>query len=256
MIRATVVSLFPESLHGIWDASILARARKAGLLEIDDVQIRDFATDKHKTVDDSPSGGGPGLVMRADVVTAALREAVRRDEALGAGRSRRVIFLDAAGKRFTQDDAARLATYDHLVLLCGRYEGIDARVEAHVEEAISIGDYVLTGGELAAAVVLDATVREVPGVLGNEASAAEESHRHSRLEHRQYTRPNELEGRRVPEVLLSGDHGRIALARKKDGLARTLQRRRDLLVARPLDEEERRLLADDRVPTLEPGEEA
>jgi tRNA (guanine37-N1)-methyltransferase len=245
-----VVSLFPESLHGVWDASILSRARKTGLLEIDDVQLRDFATDKHRSVDDSPSGGGPGLVLRVDVVTAALREAVRRDDERGPDRRRRVIFLDAAGKRFTQEDAARLATYDHLVLLCGRYEGIDARAEAYVDEALCIGDYVLTGGELAAAVILDATARELPGALGNEASSAEESHRHSRLEHRQYTRPNEFEGRRVPEVLLCGDHGRIARARQKDGLARTLERRPDLVAQRPLEPGERRLLDDDKVPLL------
>lgn len=257
-LQATIVSLFPESLHGVWDASILARARKAGVLAVDDVQIRDFATDKHKSVDDSPSGGGPGLVMRADVVVAAIREAVRRDEARGPGRRRRVVLLDAAGTRFTQADAERFANLDHLVLVCGRYEGIDARVERYVDESVAIGDYVLTGGELAAAVVLDATCRELPGALGNEASSAEESHKQKRLEHRQYTRPNELEGWRVPAILLSGDHGRIAKARKKDALVRTRERRPDLLDEAPLDDEERRLLEDERVPDLAPedgGEE-
>jgi tRNA (guanine37-N1)-methyltransferase len=238
----------------VWAASILGRAQRAGLLEVDDVQIRDFAEGKHKSVDDSPSGGGPGLVMRVDVVVAAVREAVRRDEERGPSRRRRVISLDAAGARFTQDDAARLAGYDHLVLLCGRYEGIDARVEAYVDESLAIGDYVLTGGELAAAVILDATAREVPGALGNESSSAEESHKQGRLEHRQYTRPNEFEGRRVPAVLLSGDHRRIARARRKDGLARTIERRPDLVGARPLNDEERRLLDDARVPLLAPEE--
>lgn len=253
-LQATIVSLFPESLHGVWDASILGRARKAGVLAVDDVQIRDFATDKHRSVDDSPSGGGPGQVMRVDVVVGAIREAIRRDEARGAGRRRRVVLLDAAGKRFTQEDADRLAGYDHLVLVCGRYEGIDARVERYVDESLAIGDYVLTGGELAAAVVLDATCRNLPGALGNESSSAEESHKHKRLEHRQYTRPNEYEGRLVPGVLLSGDHARIAKARKKDALVRTRARRPDLLMEQPLDDEERRLLDDERVPDLAPME--
>lgn len=255
-LQATLVSLFPESLHGIWDASILGRARKAGVIDIDDVQIRDFASDKHRSVDDSPSGGGPGLVMRADVVVSAIREAVRRDEEraseAGAERRRRIVLLDAAGERFTQKDAERLAAYDHLVLVCGRYEGIDARVERYVDEALAIGDYVLTGGELAAAVVLDAVCRNLPGALGNEASSEEESHKDKRLEHRQYTRPNELEGLRVPDVLLSGDHGRIAKARKKDALLRTRDRRPDLLDQAPLNDDERSLLEDARVPSLAP----
>lgn len=254
-LQATIVSLFPESLHGVWDASILSRARKAGVLAIDDVQIRDFSTDKHRSVDDTPSGGGPGLVMRVDVVVAAIREAVRRDEERGPGRRRRVVMLDAAGARFTQADAERLSSYDHLVLVCGRYEGFDARVEHYVDESLSIGDYVLTGGELAAAVVLDATCRHLPGALGNQSSSEVESHRRKRLEHRQYTRPNEFEGRLVPGVLLSGDHGRIEQARKKDALLRTQARRPDLLVEEPLDDEERRVLEDERVPDLSPVEQ-
>ncbi len=251
-LQATLVSLFPESLHGVWDASILGRARKAGVIDIDDVQIRDFASDKHKNVDDSPSGGGPGLVMRADVVVAAIREARRRDDERGLDRKRRVILLDAAGKRFTQSDAERLAGYDHLVLVCGRYEGIDARVEGYVDEALAIGDYVLTGGELAAAVILDATCRSLPGALGNDASSEVESHKAKRLEHRQYTRPNTFEGLAVPDVLLSGDHGRIAKARQKDALVRTHARRPDLLREQPLSQQEQRLLDDERVPSLAP----
>lgn len=251
-LRATIVSLFPESLYGVWDASILGRARKAGVLEVDDVQIRDFAQDKHKNVDDSPSGGGAGLVMRVDVVVGAIREAVRRDEERGGDRKRRVILLDAAGAPFTQADAERLATYDHLVFVCGRYEGFDARVSSYVDEAISLGDYVLTGGELAAAVVLDATCRNLPGALGNEASSEDESHKAPRLEYRQYTRPNEFEGQRVPDVLLSGDHGRIAKARKKDSITRTREQRPDLIDERPLDDDERRLLDDDSLPELTP----
>lgn len=250
---ASIVALFPEIVSSAAEASILGRAARAGALQVDPVQVRDYATDKHRNVDDTPSGGGPGLVMKIDVVVGAIRDAIRRDEeTFGEGRRRRVVLLDAAGARFTQDEARRLAGYDHLVLVCGRYEGIDARVRGYVDELISIGDYVLTGGELAAAVVLDATARELPGVLGNEASRAEESHAAGLLEYRQYTRPNEFEGKRVPKVLLSGDHGNIARARKKDALLVTRALRPDLYARHGLSDDERRLLEDERVPDLAP----
>jgi tRNA (guanine37-N1)-methyltransferase len=252
-LHATIVALFPEIVTHACDASILGRAARAGTLCVQELQLRDFALDKHRKVDDTPSGGGPGLVMKIDVVTGALRAALRQDEAAhGPGRRRRIVMMDAGGARFTQDDARRLATYDHLVLLCGRYEGIDARVHEYVDERISIGDFVLTGGELAAAVVLDATAREVAGVLGNDASRDEESHSAGRLEYRQYTRPNLFEGRGVPEVLLGGDHGRIAKARAKDGLRLTQSLRPDLLATNPLTTAEEKLLQDNRIPTLEP----
>ncbi|MFZ9888041.1 MAG: hypothetical protein ACO3JL_11110, partial [Myxococcota bacterium] len=160
---------------------------------------------------------------------------------------------DASGAPFTQSTAERLAHYDHLVLLCGRYEGFDARVYDYVDEALSLGDYVLTGGELAAAVVLDATCRMLPGALGNELSSEEESHRRHRLEHRQFTRPNEFDGRTVPSVLLSGDHRRIARARQRDGLLRTAALRPDLFNTAPLSDEEREMLDDELVPSLAPG---
>lgn len=252
---ASVVALFPESLRSFVGASILGRAIAKGALAVEEVQIRDFATDKHRTVDDTPSGGGPGLVLRVDVVVAAIREAIRRDEERGGERRRRVVLLDPAGAPFTQKDAIRLAGHDHLVLVCGRYEGIDARARAFVDEILSIGDYVLTGGELAAAVVLDATARELPGVLGNEASALEESHREGILEHRQYTRPNAFEGLGVPPILLSGDHGAIRKARRKDALVQTKERRPDLFAKLELSEEDRRLLDDERVPLLGPTKE-
>jgi tRNA (guanine37-N1)-methyltransferase len=251
-LSATIVSLFPESLHAMWEASILGRARRDEKLVIDDVQIRDFATDKHRNVDDTPSGGGAGLVMRPDVLAGAIEHACERDEARGAGRRRRVVLLDAAGHRFTQEDARRLASYDHLVLVCGRYEGVDARVHTLVDEALCIGDYVLTGGELGAAVILDATARHVPGVLGNEASSEEESHEDGLLEHRQYTRPNVFRGLGVPDVLRSGDHKKVARARRKDALLRTRKRRPDLWQKKRVTDDDERLLVDEGVPLLDP----
>lgn len=252
-LTATVVALFPEIVTAASATSILGRAARAGALCVKELQLRDFATDKHRKVDDTPSGGGPGLVLKIDVVLRALRAAVQNDEAeFGPARRRRILMLDAGGRQFTQADARRLASYDHLVLLCGRYEGIDARVQDHVDERVSIGDFVLTGGELAAAVVLDATAREVAGVLGNEASRAEESHSAGRLEYRQYTRPNHFEGQEIPPVLLGGDHGLIAKSRAKDGLRSTLQMRPDLLAQTPLTREEQKILEDERIPTLEP----
>lgn len=252
-LHATIVALFPEIVMQACDTSILGRAARTGALRVEGLQLRDYASDKHRKVDDTPSGGGPGLVMKIDVVTGALRAAIRQDEATnGPGRRRRIVMLDAGGTRFTQSHARRLAAYDHLVFLCGRYEGIDARVYDYVDERISIGDFVLTGGELAAAVVLDATAREVTGVLGNDASREEESHSSGRLEYRQYTRPNLFEGRRVPDVLLSGDHARIAMARARDGLIRTRDERPDLLEGSPLTPADEKLLQDDRIPNLEP----
>lgn len=250
---ATFVTLFPEAVRSYTSSSILGRAQKADRLVVDDVQIRDFALDKHKNVDDSPCGGGPGLVMRIDVVERALHAAIERDEeAAGTPRRHRVVLFDAAGKTFTQADAERLATYDHVVFLCGRYEGIDARIHDVVDERISIGDFVLTGGEVAGMVVLDATARCLPGVLGNDASAVDESFENGLLEHRQYTRPITHNGRSVPEVLTSGNHGLIDKARRKDQLLRTQRLRPDLFADVELDKKTQKLLKDDRVPSLSP----
>lgn len=256
VLHATVVALFPEIVATAAETSILGRASRAGTLLVTPLQLRDYATDKHRNVDDTPCGGGPGLVLKVDVVVAALRDAIRRDEErFGPGRTTRVVLLDAGGRPFRQADARGLAQVDHLVLLCGRYEGFDARVHAYVDERISIGDYVLTGGELAAAVVLDATAREVSGVLGNEASRAEESHAAARLEYRQYTRPIAFEDVHVPPVLLSGDHRAIALARQRDALHSTLAIRPDLIESRPLDDQERRVLAAGSIASLSPAPE-
>ena len=196
-MKASFVSLFPESTRSVVQASMMGRAVEAGLLEINEVQIRDFATDKHKTVDDTPCGGGPGQVMKVDVVVAAIRHCEKG----------RVILTDPAAKKFTQADAIRLAGYEHLIFVCGRYEGIDARIKHYVDEEFSIGDYILTGGELPALVMLDAIARHIPGVLGNPDSLVEESPV-------QYTRPLEFEGHLVPEVLTSGNHARIQAFRR------------------------------------------
>ena len=207
-MQASFVSLFPESTRSVTQASILGRAIEAGLLKINEVQIRDFATDKHKTVDDTPYGGGPGQVMKVDVVVAAIRHTLDT--------SCRVILTDPAAKQFKQADAQRLSQYDHLIFVCGRYEGIDARIEHYVDEAFSIGDYVLTGGELPALVMLDAIVRHIPGVLGNPDSLLQESHVEDGIEYRQYTKPLEFEGHRVPEILTSGNHQKIREFRLQD----------------------------------------
>ncbi|MES2504396.1 MAG: tRNA (guanosine(37)-N1)-methyltransferase TrmD [Myxococcota bacterium] len=218
MIEASFVSLFPESTRSIVSASILGRAVTAGQLKINEIQIRDFATNKHKTVDDTPYGGGPGQVMKVDVVVAALRGAQKPDLKTC------VILSDAAAKPFTQADAKRLAAYEHLIFVCGRYEGIDARIEHYVDESFSIGEYILTGGELPALVMLDAITRYVPGVLGNPESLDMESHADGLVEHRQYTRPVDFEGHTVPEVLLSGNHQKIEAARLLERQQRTVKK--------------------------------
>jgi tRNA (guanine37-N1)-methyltransferase len=250
-LKASLVALFPESHRSITEASILGRARSKGIFALDEVQVREFATDKHRTVDDNPAGGGPGMVMKVDVLARAIDDAVTRDRALGESRTRRIVLLDAAGARFTQKDAMRFAAFDHLVLVCGRYEGVDARVHAYVDEIVSIGDYVLTGGELGALVILDATVRVLDGALGNPESAVVESHTTGILEHRQYTRPVDFEGARIPPVLMSGDHQKIARARRKDALLRTRALRPDLLLGCELARADQKILDDARVPALD-----
>jgi tRNA (guanine37-N1)-methyltransferase len=220
-VRVDVLTLFPAMLEPALTHSILGRASRAGVWQLGLHDIREHGLGRHRSVDDSPYGGGSGMVMRADVVGPAI-EAVTTPTS-------HVILLDAGGAPFSQATARRLAGHSHLVLVCGHYEGIDARVrEALVHEAISIGDYVLTGGELAAAVVVDAVVRLLPGALGNAESAVEESFSRGLLEYPHYTRPPEWRGRVVPEVLLSGDHARIARWRQEESERRTLAERPDL----------------------------
>jgi tRNA (guanine37-N1)-methyltransferase len=218
--RASALTLFPEMFPGPLGHSLAGRALGAGLWALDATNIRDAATDRHRSVDDTPFGGGAGMVMRADVVDAAV--------ALVAN-ERPLIYLTPRGRPFTQADAARLAAGPGVVLLCGRYEGVDQRViEARGFEEISVGDYVLSGGELAAMVVLDAAVRLLPGVMGAAESAEDESFSQLLLEYPHYTRPAEWQGRRVPDVLLSGHHAAVAAWRRAEAERVTRQRRPDL----------------------------
>jgi tRNA (guanine37-N1)-methyltransferase len=230
-MRIDILTLFPRMFEGPFSESIVKRAQDAGLLEIAVHDIRAWATDRHRTVDDTPYGGGAGMVLRPDPLARAIRE-VR-----GAGGH--VVLLSAQGRIFDQASARRLSLTPHLVLVAGHYEGVDERVvETDVDEELSVGDYVLTGGELPAMIVADAVARLVPGVI--EASSLEhESHTGGLLEGPQYTRPPEHEGKRVPPVLLSGDHPAIAAWRRSEAIRRTAERRPDLLAGADLTPEER-----------------
>jgi tRNA (guanine37-N1)-methyltransferase len=224
VLKVDVITLFPGMLTGFLEESMMKRAANAGLVEFNVVNPRDFTTDKHNTTDDRPFGGGPGMVMKCEPLFAAI-ESVQTSES-------RVILMTPSGKTFKQAEARRLAdTCNHLIFVCGHYEGIDERVrEALVDEEISIGDYVLTNGVLSATVVIDAVARLRPGVLGGGEEATEdESFSSGLLEFPQYTRPPEFRGMKVPEILFSGDHGKIAAWRHEQALTRTKERRSDLL---------------------------
>lgn len=232
-MRIDILTLFPGMFRGPFEESIIKRAVERGLLEIGIHNIRDFAPGRHRVADDYPYGGGAGMVMKPEPVFAAV-EAVRRPDS-------RVILMTPQGRLFTQSIAQDLSRLDHLVLLCGHYEGVDERVRDHlVDDELSIGDYVLTGGELPAMVVVDAVARLVPGVLGAGESAVEESFAAGLLEYPHYTRPPDFRGWRVPQVLLSGNHARISRWRREQSLLRTLRRRPELLT--PEDWEELRKL--------------
>jgi len=223
MLRFTVVTIFPQMLDSALGHSILHKAREKGLIEIDMVDLRNYTTDRHRTTDDSPYGGGQGMVMKPEPLVTAIEDI--RGKTGGA----RVILLTPRGRVLSQQDAHRLAQEKELVLICGRYEGIDERVGAFVDEEISIGDYTLSGGEPAAHVIIDAVSRLIPGVLGNEDSAADESFVDGLLEYPQYTRPEDFRGMKVPQVLISGDHQRIESWRREKSVEITRERRPDLL---------------------------
>ena len=224
--RATVLTLYPEMFPGSLGHSLAGKAMEAGTWSLEAVQIRDFATDRHRTVDDTPAGGGAGMVMRADVLARAL------DAASPPGDARPRLLMSPRGKPLTQARVRALAAGPGAVILCGRFEGIDQRlIDARELEEVSIGDFILSGGEPAAIVLLDAVVRLLPGVMGNEASGSEESFEGGLLEHPHYTRPAEFEGRAIPEVLTSGNHAKIARWRREQAEALTAQRRPDLLAA-------------------------
>jgi tRNA (guanine37-N1)-methyltransferase len=221
--RASVLTLFPEMFPGPLACSLAGRAAAAAVWSLDPVNIRDFATGRHRSVDDTPFGGGPGMVMRPDVVDAALASVAD---------DRPRAFLTPRGRPFTQADAQRYAAAPGLILLCGRYEGVDQRViDAHAMEEVSIGDYVLSGGELPALAILDATIRLLAGVMGDADSAIEESFAQHLLEYPHYTRPAEWQGRRVPDVLLSGHHAAVAAWRRAEAERITRGRRPDLWAA-------------------------
>lgn len=238
MLQFDVLTLFPAMFCGPLEESILKRAQARDLLSVSVHNIRDYTTDKHHVTDDAPYGGGGGMVMKPEPIFAAV-EAVR-----GAATDVPVILLTPQGRRFTQAVAAQLATQSQLVLICGRYEGVDERVRQHlVTDEISIGDYVLTGGEFAALVIIDAVARLLPGVLGDPGAPFDDSHAQGLLEGPQYTRPAEFRGWEVPAILRSGDHGAVARWRREQALRRTYHRRPDLLSQADLSARDRAFLA-------------
>ena len=217
-----ILTLFPGIFTGPLDESILKRARESGLVQIRVHNLRDFTHDKHRVVDDRPYGGGPGMLMKPEPIFEAVEKLQRPESS--------VVLMTPQGRPFTQSLAGQFASQPHLIIICGHYEGVDERVRAAlVDEEISIGDYVLTNGALAAAVVVDAVTRLLPGAIGHEQSAADDSFATGLLEGPQYTRPPEFRGMRVPDVLLSGDHGEVAKWRAAESQQRTRQRRPDLL---------------------------
>ena len=235
-LRFEVVTIFPQFFTSPLAAGLLGKAGERGLVQVRCHDLREWTTDRHRTVDDTPFGGGAGMVMKPEPWFRAL-------DALEAEGPARIVLLAPDGDRFDQRAAERLAREPRIVLCCGRYEGIDERVRTRVHEVLSVGDYVLSGGEVAALVVIDAVARLVPGVLGNVASAAEESFTSGLLEYPQYTRPATFRGLEVPQVLLSGNHKEIARWRREQAIERTKRRRPDLLRTAKLTEEERRRLA-------------
>lgn len=236
-MRIDVVTIFPGMFASPLDESILKRARDSGAVQINIHDLRQYATDRHRTTDDAPYGGGAGMVMRPEPLFAAV-EAVHHGDAP-------VILLTPQGRPFTQRIARELTVHQQLVLLCGRYEGFDERVREHLAtDQLSIGDYVLTGGELPALVVIDAVVRLLPGVLGSEKSLYEESHAAGLLEYPHYTRPGEYRGWTVPDILLSGNHAAIARWRREQALLRTLRQRPDMFAAAELTPADRLFLAE------------
>ncbi len=236
--RFAVVSLLPELVDPVVQHGVVGRARARGLVEVNHISPRTFTADRHRTVDDRPYGGGPGMVLRYEPMRDAIREARRR-----VPDGSPAVLLSAQGRRLDQDTVVDLTERPGLVLVCGRYEGVDERVaESQVDMELSLGDYVVSGGELAAGVIIDAVVRLLPGVLGHEHSSAEDSFMGGLLDYPQYTRPERIDGLDVPAVLLGGNHAAVRRWRLKQALGRTWLRRPDLLEQRGLDEEERALL--------------
>jgi tRNA (guanine37-N1)-methyltransferase len=241
-VRFDIVTIFPQMVDAPLAEGVVARAVERGLIEIGVHDLRDFTTDRHRVVDDVPFGGGPGMVLKPEPMFQAI-EAIRRAH----GEPRAIVLTSPQGTPFTQEGAERLRGLGHVAILCGRYEGVDERVREHLAtEELSIGDYVLSGGELAALVIIDAVARLVPGVVGDADSVTADSFARGLLDYPHYTRPAEYRGLSVPDVLLSGHHGRIAEWRRREAVRRTLERRPDLLRRATLDEAEQALIKEFR----------
>ncbi len=238
MVTFHILSIFPEMFYSVFEESLIKRAQENGLIKINLINIRDYATDKHKTTDDYPFGGGPGMVMKVEPVYRAFE-----DIALNLKTTPRRIFMSPQGSSFNQAKAIELSKEQDIVILCGRYEGVDERIrEELIDEEISIGDFVLTGGELPAMVLVDSISRMIPGVLGDSASIEEDSFYQGTLGYPQFTRPREFMGKKVPDVLLSGNHALIGKWRRKEALRRTYKRRPELLDNLELDKTDQKLL--------------
>jgi tRNA (guanine37-N1)-methyltransferase len=249
-VKIDIVTIFPKMVEGPLAEGIVGRAIDGGLLDVRVHDLREHTTDRHRVVDDVPFGGGPGMVLKADPLFRAV-EHIRAERGVPAA----IILTSPDGRRFTQAEARRFSGMDHIVLLCGRYEGVDERVRTHLAtDAVSIGDYVVSGGELPALVIVDAVARIVPGVVGDEQSVARDSFSRGLLDYPQYTRPADYQGIGVPPVLLSGHHREIERWRRREALARTLERRPDLLAGLALDAEDTVLLNELLEMRLEPRE--
>lgn len=239
-MKIDILTLFPEMFESPFGHSIIKRAIEDGQVEIDTLNFRDYGLGKHKVVDDMPYGGGAGMLLKPEPVFEAMKTIEERSPAT----KKRVILMDPAGKKYDQQMAEEFSKEEHLVFICGHYEGYDERIRTLVTDEVSVGDYVLTGGEIAAMAIVDSTVRLIPGVVGNEDSIIEDSHSTGLLEHPHYTRPAVYQDMEVPEVLMNGNHGLIEDWRQKESLRRTYLRRPDLIEARELTEEEKSWIAE------------
>lgn len=238
MMKVDVLTLFPEMMDGVFRASILGKAQEKGIVSLNAINFREYSNSKHGTVDDTPYGGGGGMVLKPEPIFLAVEDLVSRTST-----TPRIILMCPQGDTFTQRKAEEFAKEEHLIFICGHYEGYDERIREHlVTDELSIGDYVLTGGELPAMVAIDSIVRLLPGVLGNETSAVTDSFSTGLLEYPHYTRPAEFRGWKVPDILLSGHHANIELWRREQALKRTLERRPDLLDKVELTDQDRQFL--------------